>query len=332
MTIPRLSITVLNYNYEHYLPRCLDSILGQTYEDFELILIDDCSPRSPVEVIKPYLSDKRVRFAPHVKNRGFAASLIEGTEELSRGEILTVISADDFVLRNDAFELQVEQLDQNPGAVFSMTGGALAHEDGRRTPLHPYPCSAVLSPYETFTRFLFDPDFWAIHSGSMIPRDAYVRAGGYPRDIFMPLDLALFLKVCLEGATVYCNEELYGYGVHDGQMTSSKFRKNAIEVSRLVAEAARDGKQRFGMNPFKTRLNGTRRQLEPILQNEAYSGDRRTTLAAIAAWLSIAPLSTLTARSMWLALAHVALGSRGFHALQFLNRRAHGRPEYENLP
>src|SRR4051812_34884538 len=83
--IPTLSVTVLNYNYGTYLPGCLDSILGQTFRDFELIVIDDTSSDNSLEVIKPYLADPRVRLVAHKKNVGYGGSLIEGTETCSTG-------------------------------------------------------------------------------------------------------------------------------------------------------------------------------------------------------------------------------------------------------
>src|SRR5260370_11113027 len=92
-SLPALSVTVLNYNYAHYLPRCLDSILSQTWTDFELILINDRSTDNSLEVIQPYLKDPRVRLIDHAINRGFVSSLLEGCE-LSRGRYITVISAD----------------------------------------------------------------------------------------------------------------------------------------------------------------------------------------------------------------------------------------------
>src|SRR5207244_4000882 len=61
LTNPLLSVTVLNYNYARFLPGCLDSILRQSFQDFELIVIDDCSTDGSLEVIRPYLSDPRVR-------------------------------------------------------------------------------------------------------------------------------------------------------------------------------------------------------------------------------------------------------------------------------
>ena len=115
---PLLSVTVLNYNYGRYLGECLDSILSQTFKDFEVIVIDDCSSDDSVAVVTPYLQDSRVRLIPHERNVGFAGSLMEATEVHSRGELLMVVSADDVVRRNDAFERQVNLMEASDNSAF----------------------------------------------------------------------------------------------------------------------------------------------------------------------------------------------------------------------
>src|SRR5215217_6817411 len=115
---PTLSVTVLNYNYGAYLPGCLDSILRQTFRDFELIVIDDCSSDDSLDVVRPYLADPRVRLVAHKQNVGYGGSLIEGTETCSTGEYVTVISADDLVHQPDAFERQIALLQAHPQASF----------------------------------------------------------------------------------------------------------------------------------------------------------------------------------------------------------------------
>src|ERR1700738_1309279 len=80
---PRLSVTVLNYNYGHFLDQCLSSILSQSFTDFEVIVIDDHSGDESLQVIKPYLEDPRVRLISHTENAGFVCSLIEGVEASS---------------------------------------------------------------------------------------------------------------------------------------------------------------------------------------------------------------------------------------------------------
>ena len=107
---PALSVLVLNHNYARFLPECLDSILSQSFDDYEVIVIDDASTDDSADVLELYERHSHVRIIRHELNRGFTASLVEGTEELSRGDFLTVISADDFALDSNAFALWVRRL------------------------------------------------------------------------------------------------------------------------------------------------------------------------------------------------------------------------------
>lgn len=92
---PRLSIVITSYNYGCYLPEALDSVLTQNYDDYEVILIDDCSTDD-----SPSISEKYARLYPqihyirHAKNVGLFESLRRGFRA-SQGEYLHFFSADD---------------------------------------------------------------------------------------------------------------------------------------------------------------------------------------------------------------------------------------------
>ncbi len=91
----RFSIIVPIYNVETYLEKCIDSIISQTYNDFELILIDDGSTDKSYEICKKYeVKDKRI-FLIHQTNKGSAATRNLGIKH-SKGEYLIFIDSDDF--------------------------------------------------------------------------------------------------------------------------------------------------------------------------------------------------------------------------------------------
>jgi glycosyltransferase involved in cell wall biosynthesis len=82
---PRLSVTVTNYNYADFLPRNVESILAQTYTDFELVIIDNASSDDSIAVIERYAStDPRIRLIAHDVNQGGLASFRESCD-VSRG-------------------------------------------------------------------------------------------------------------------------------------------------------------------------------------------------------------------------------------------------------
>ena len=95
---PAISVIVPMYNVEKYIANCLDSILAQTFKDFELILINDCSPDNSRQIAESYL-DKfagRLKIYDNEKNLGVSLTRNKGLK-ISRGEYIFFIDSDDFI-------------------------------------------------------------------------------------------------------------------------------------------------------------------------------------------------------------------------------------------
>ncbi len=107
---PRVSVVMSVYNGEKYLREAVDSILNQTFADFEFIIIDDGSVDRTAEILDGY-TDPRIVRLKHEKNIGLARSLNEGIA-CARGEYIARMDADDISLP-ERFEKQIEYLDLN---------------------------------------------------------------------------------------------------------------------------------------------------------------------------------------------------------------------------
>lgn len=94
--MPEVSIIVPVYNVEKYLRECIDSILNQTYKDFELILVNDGSQDKSGEICNEYQSKYKNIIVVHQDNQGQAASRNHGVN-ISRGKWITFIDSDDVV-------------------------------------------------------------------------------------------------------------------------------------------------------------------------------------------------------------------------------------------
>ena len=108
-----VSIIIAVYNAEKYLQRCLESVLGQTYRDIEVIAVDDCSTDGSLQVLQRYAErDDRMRVLRMERNSGAPAARNKAMT-VSRGELMSTVDADD-AISPDAIEKAVRIFEANP--------------------------------------------------------------------------------------------------------------------------------------------------------------------------------------------------------------------------
>ena len=97
---PAVSVIVPVYNVEIYIRQCVDSILKQTFQDFEIILVNDATPDKSFALCKELYGDnEKVRFISHEENRGLGEARNTGMKN-ARGKYICFVDSDDFILRN----------------------------------------------------------------------------------------------------------------------------------------------------------------------------------------------------------------------------------------
>lgn len=95
--MPKLSVIIPIYNVEQYLPKCLDSVINQTYKDLEIICVNDCSPDNSLKICKEYATkDSRIKIINREKNGGLSAARNSGLDNAS-GEYIYFIDSDDYI-------------------------------------------------------------------------------------------------------------------------------------------------------------------------------------------------------------------------------------------
>lgn len=114
MKDPLVSVLLPVYNRES-VNKCIDSILNQTFSDFELLIIDNASTDRTVDVIRSY-QDKRIRLVINEKNIGQTGSLNKGLD-LAKGKYIARIDSDDLMLEN-RLEKQISYMEEHPECGF----------------------------------------------------------------------------------------------------------------------------------------------------------------------------------------------------------------------
>ena len=121
-----VSIIMAAFNSEKTIPTAINSILAQTYTDWELLVINDCSKDRTAEVVASF-TDPRIRLLQNEKNSGVSVSRKKGMEA-ANGEWIAVLDSDD-AWAPDKLEKQI-RLAKDTGAELIFTGSAFMDDDG----------------------------------------------------------------------------------------------------------------------------------------------------------------------------------------------------------
>jgi glycosyltransferase involved in cell wall biosynthesis len=315
MQSPMLSITVLNYNYAHYLPRCLDSILRQDFTDYELILINDKSTDNSLEVIQPYLADPRIRLIDHAQNKGFVASLIEGSDQ-SRGTYITVISADDWILTNNAFSEQIAVMQSDPQTAFVYTAyGHFLSVDQCESIWRSADESFVYDEKTALKHLLLGP--FLLHSGTIIRKTAYIKTGGYDSAYRYAVDTQMWLRLCHIGKVAYINKPFYAYHRHGNNMSRS-----SATLRIAIGEIIRAIDSSFAMLPSVEQVQLTRlhkqsrhRALMAFALDDIFRNQYRSGWKYFWVVLQLYPVETIFQRQALIAVLRTLLGKKMYDKL-----------------
>lgn len=124
-----VSVIIPVYNVEKYLKRCLDSILDQSFDDYEVLVINDCSPDGSQSIIDEYAGrDSRIRGLKNDKNMGLGLTRNHGIRE-ARGKYLLFVDSDDYVA-GDYIKTYHDEIVKDPG-IDVVVGGYCRDVDGK---------------------------------------------------------------------------------------------------------------------------------------------------------------------------------------------------------
>jgi len=113
----KISVVMTSYNYEYCIRDAIESVINQTYKDWELIIVDDASTDNSVGVIKQYLNDSRIKLFVNPKNLGLSASLQRGIKEVS-GNWIAFLESDD-IFEPNSLEEKVKAISTGADLIFT---------------------------------------------------------------------------------------------------------------------------------------------------------------------------------------------------------------------
>lgn len=230
MQNPTVSFVVPCYRLAHLLPECITAIFSQTYGDFEVLIMDDCSPDQTGEVAATF-RDARVRYIRNEKNLGHLRNYNKGID-LSRGRYVWLISADDYLRKPYVLERYVALLEKNPkvGYVFCPSVGV---RDGRETRTLGRNSQTRdrdrIIPGHALLKRLISSNFVMTPSG-LVRRDCYDKISLFPLDMPWCGDWYLWCLFALYRDAAYFEEPMVCYREHHTLSMTSKLTSESLDA------------------------------------------------------------------------------------------------------
>lgn len=220
------------YNAESYVALAIESILKQTYSDFEFVIVEDGSSDSSLSIIKSY-SDKRIQLYPHKTNKGVAYSRNQGIE-LCKGEYLALMDADD-IAPLDRLEKSLRFLEENPQV--DAVGGKVIVIDGKGNYIHTnwqqYENPRYIKAYMILNN--------TVANGSILFRKSVVKENSiqYLDGMLGMEDYRFWCEFLHYGTIANMNETLQYYRVVESGLSEQAKRKKRKEREQVMDEIHR---------------------------------------------------------------------------------------------
>lgn len=215
------SILVAHYNNFEFFKDFYKSVLAQTYQNFEIIIVDDCSTDDSLEKLKKYTADdSRVKIFENATNRGVGFTKRKCVE-MATGEICGFIDPDDAVVEN-ALELSIQKYLENPEIVGTYSQLML--------------CNNILEPQKVFNRTRKvanrNPLFFNINNEIShfftFRIESYLKTEGINPNLTASEDFDLYLKIYEVGNLFYIPKPLYLYRLHEQGISQGQLKKEII--------------------------------------------------------------------------------------------------------
>jgi hypothetical protein len=262
MNIPIASVVMSVFNGERFLREAVDSILRQSFCDFEFIIIDDGSTDESGSILDHYQTrDPRVRVY-HQENKGLIESLNRGCG-LARGKYIARIDADDIAL-DDRLMRQIERMEKHRN--LGLLGGATEWIDatGKSLGIHRYPCENQM------IKLALADDCPVCHPTAFIRREVFLSVGGYRPVVVDAEDYDLWLRIADRFDIANLQAVVLKYRIHPGQVSVRKREQEGL--STLAARVAALSRMKGNPDPLNSIAEITPEFLEGLGVSEAAQG------------------------------------------------------------
>ncbi len=291
-----ISVVIPAYNAAAFIGEAIESILQQTYRDFELIIVDDGSSDATLSIIEAY-AQKDARIQVIRKPNGGVSSALNAGINAAKSDWVAIMHADDVALPQ-RLQRQWEATQRDPSVVIWGSDGYHLSATGERIgqfrvgPTTVAECEALRKAGETVQ---------AIHPTVLMKRSVVLQAGGYDSYFDGSEDIEIFDRILKYGPLVTLTEPLLNYRIHNGSLSMKKHhaqRENARYIQARQKHRLATGQEltmeqyrtQYAQQPLLTRLIDQRNSLVSLYYRRAGNAYGTKQLPQTLYYLTIAGL------------------------------------------
>jgi len=219
-----ISVVMPVYNGEKYIKKSIESILNQTYSNLELIIVNDFSNDSTLEIILQFIKkDHRIKLISNDRNLGLTKSLIKAIK-LSKGEIIMRQDVDEC---SDIYriEKQLKIMNKNNNVILVGSNCINVYPDGSKTIWGFFSDNKISKMIKHRTPFA--------HGSTMFLRDKYDFVGGYNENYHQAQDFDLWIKFSKIGKISMSNEFLLERYIDENSISEKKKFKQFMNIIKI---------------------------------------------------------------------------------------------------
>ena len=234
MNRPKMSVCIPTYNYARFLPEAIDSVLKQTFDDYEVLIVDDCSHDNTRDVVEEYAGrDKRIRFKINVANIGMAHNWNLCLTE-ARGEYIKFVFGDDLLSSPDALKKMASLLDTDPNiSLVSSARNCIDAKSRSIKVLMHFKDNAILPGEAVINRCLIEQKNVVGEPSAVMFRKKDAERGFLPYYTHI-VDLEMWFHLLEKGEFAYLKEPLCSFRIHSGQQTARNITRYSAAEDNFV--------------------------------------------------------------------------------------------------
>ena len=213
--VPKVSVLMPAYNAASFIKEAIESVLDQTYTDYELVIVDNCSTDNTGEIISKYLSDKRIKYYRNETNIGVVGNFNK-CFSYAQGNYLKILCADD-KFHPQLLEKFVAAMDQYPNVAIV---ASYTQEFGLSAQVLKPPVSHLINGKQLTYEILNNWNYFG-HPSNVMFKKSGLEVGGFRKEYLWMSDWEMWLRILSTGDAYFIPEVLSYTRFHEKQVTSA---------------------------------------------------------------------------------------------------------------